>query len=104
MRMKLVVPALALALAAGTVAAVVGGGDITQTTPLGKVTFSHQLHVEKKGLQCTECHPKLYTSVAQHKPVTMQAMQKGESCGACHDGKRSFSVMGGECAKCHITQ
>jgi c(7)-type cytochrome triheme protein len=30
----------------------------------------------------------------------MKQMEKGKSCGACHDGKKAFSVKG-ECAKCH---
>jgi c(7)-type cytochrome triheme protein len=30
----------------------------------------------------------------------MKQMEKGKSCGACHDGKKAFSVKG-DCAKCH---
>ena len=29
----------------------------------------------------------------------MAEMEKGKSCGACHNGKAAFKV--GECAKCH---
>jgi c(7)-type cytochrome triheme protein len=29
----------------------------------------------------------------------MAQMEKGKSCGACHNGKGAFKV--GECAKCH---
>ena len=30
----------------------------------------------------------------------MKEMQKGKSCGACHNGKTAFSVKG-DCTKCH---
>jgi c(7)-type cytochrome triheme protein len=30
----------------------------------------------------------------------MKQMQKGKSCGSCHNGKVAFSVKG-ECIKCH---
>jgi c(7)-type cytochrome triheme protein len=62
--------------------------------------FSHAAHVEGMGQKCQECHPKLYTNAKQHKAVTMKAMQKGKSCGACHDGKKAFSVKS-DCTKCH---
>ena len=81
--------------------AVVGGGDITMKGgKAGNAIFRHDSHVSEAGLGCKECHPKLYLDVKQHKPVKMADMQKGKSCGACHDGKRAFSVKG-DCAKCH---
>jgi c(7)-type cytochrome triheme protein len=52
------------------------------------------------GQKCQECHPKLYTNAKQHKKVSMKEMQKGKSCGACHNGKIAFSVKG-DCGKCH---
>lgn len=80
--------------------AAVGGGDITMKNKGGAVVFSHDTHVEGMGLTCTECHSNLYLSVKQHKTVSMKQMQKGKSCGACHNGKKAFSVKGA-CAKCH---
>jgi c(7)-type cytochrome triheme protein len=80
--------------------ATVGGGEITMKNKGGDVLFSHAAHVSGAGKKCTTCHPKLYTDVKQHKSVTMKAMQKGKSCGACHDGKEAFSVKD-NCAKCH---
>ena len=81
--------------------AAVGGGDITLKSKGGDVVFSHDTHVEGMALACTECHDKLYLSKGQHKSVTMKQMQKGKSCGTCHNGKKAFSVKG-DCAKCHI--
>lgn len=85
---------------AGAALAVVGGGDITMMNKGGKVVFSHDLHVSEAGLNCKECHTKLYLDIKRHKKVAMKEMQKGKSCGACHNGKKAFSVKG-DCAKCH---
>lgn len=89
-----------LLLAATPALAAVGGGDITLQNKGGDVVFSHDTHVAGTGLACTDCHDKLYLNKAQHKAVTMKQMQKGKSCGACHNGKKAFSVKG-DCAKCH---
>jgi c(7)-type cytochrome triheme protein len=90
----------ALLLAATPVLAAVGGGDITLKNKGGNVIFSHDSHVEGMALACTDCHDKLYLSKGQHKTVTMKQMRSGKSCGACHNGKKAFSVKG-DCAKCH---
>ena len=91
---------IALLLFATPVLAAVGGSDVTLKNKGGTVLFSHDTHVERMALACTDCHDKLYLSKGQHKKVTMKQMQKGKSCGACHNGKKAFSVKG-ECAKCH---
>lgn len=100
MKRIVAVTACTVLMHAGAALATVGGGDITLKNTGGDVVFSHDAHVEGLGQKCGECHPKLYTNPAQHKAVTMKAMQKGKSCGACHDGKKAFSVKG-DCAKCH---
>lgn len=67
-----------------------------QTRTVGTVVFSHSKH----GTNCNECHPKLFQKKANSNHVNMKAMEKGRSCGTCHNGKRAFSVTG-DCAKCH---
>lgn len=91
---------LVLALAAAPAFATVGGGDIHQASKGGAVLFSHDVHVDSVALKCQECHPKLFLNTKQHKAVSMKAMQKGTSCGACHNGIKAFSVKG-DCNKCH---
>ncbi|MBI5442119.1 MAG: cytochrome c3 family protein [Deltaproteobacteria bacterium] len=79
----------------------VGGGDVTFKMKAAKNSvFSHEAHVEGVGLQCTECHDNVFTNSAGHKKTTMKQMQQGRSCGACHNGKKAFSVKA-DCAKCH---
>jgi c(7)-type cytochrome triheme protein len=71
--------------------------DITmKVKETGPVTFSHKKHVTANN--CALCHPKIY-DMAARKPVTMVQMEKGKSCGACHNGKEAFKTE--ECIKCH---
>lgn len=81
--------------------AVVGGGDIVfEEKSAGNVIFSHDSHVGGLGLKCTDCHDSLYVTKEKHKRVTMAQMQKGKSCGACHNGKKAFDVKA-NCSNCH---
>ena len=66
----------------------------------GKVTFSHTTHMGR--YQCSNCHTKLFSLPRGKSKVSMKAMEKGRSCGACHDGKVAFSVKA-NCATCHKT-
>lgn len=98
--MRLVLAAVTVLLFGGVAFAVVGGGSIIINNEGGETTFSHEAHVAGAGLQCQECHARLYTNVKQHISVTMKAMEQGESCGACHNGTAAFSVKE-NCASCH---
>ena len=97
--MRTILIAVALAVAA-PVAAVVGGGDVIfQVKGAKPVTFSHQMHVVDATVGCRECHPKLFLDGVRSKHVTMAQMKKGQSCGACHDGKRAPGL--DDCKTCH---
>ena len=65
----------------------------------GPVIFSHTRHL--RSMQCNSCHSSLYVT-GPNKWVGMAAMEKGSSCGACHNGRDTFAVA--ECAKCHPTK
>jgi len=62
------------------------------------VTFSHEFHTA--AFSCKECHTKVFQFKAGAKHYTMAEMEKGKSCGTCHNGKEAFSVAG-DCNKCH---
>jgi len=96
---------MVLFLAVSPAWAVVGGGDITfKVEGAASVTYSHDSHVGAAKLKCAACHPLLYKNRAQHVVVGMANMQKGKSCGACHDGKKAFSVVEPQnCEKCHVS-
>ena len=97
--MRALFVALLLGFAIPTVA-VVGGGDVRfKVKGASEAVFSHDAHVVKANLGCRECHPKLYLDTARSKRVTMAQMKKGQSCGACHDGKRAVGL--DACNTCH---
>jgi c(7)-type cytochrome triheme protein len=64
----------------------------------GEVTFSHNKHLAKVNNDCHVCHPKIITG--RDGRVTMAQMQDGKTCGACHNGKKAFTVVG-NCNTCH---
>jgi c(7)-type cytochrome triheme protein len=68
----------------------------------GKVTFSHEKHAPKNA-KCTDCHTKIFKMAkGQRSAPKMAEMEKGQSCGACHNGKTAFGVKDkADCAKCH---
>lgn len=96
---------IALLLAASSAGAVTGGGDVVfKAEGMGDSLFSHEFHVNTAKKRCSACHYAIYTNKAQHKTVGMAGMEKGKSCGACHDGKQAFSVSDKKlCEKCHIS-
>ncbi len=72
--------------------------DITyKVASTGNVKFSHTFHID--AYRCEECHTKIYRPARDNKKVSMAEMEKGKSCGACHDGKTAFAVA--NCVKCH---
>jgi c(7)-type cytochrome triheme protein len=67
-----------------------------RTKTVGQVLFDHSKH----GSECNACHPQIFKQKSNSNHASMQAMEKGRSCGACHNGKKAFSVTG-NCVTCH---
>ncbi len=69
----------------------------------GKVTYSHEKHHEKNP-KCTACHTKVFKmKKGTSGELKMAAMDKGEYCGACHNGKEAFATNDkAKCSKCHV--
>lgn len=65
---------------------------------LGNTVFSHAKHIAKNGGSCKGCHDGSIR--IKEAGVTMAQMEKGRKCGACHNGKRTFTVAG-NCDRCH---
>ena len=83
----------ALAVPPGKTVEFAGGGK-------GKVTFDGKAHAAK-GLKCNDCHTKIF-AMKKGAKLTMAAMNKGENCGACHNGTRAFSTSdASKCNECH---
>jgi c(7)-type cytochrome triheme protein len=74
-----------------------------KTTPgsPGQVTFRHATHGRTEG-GCARCHPRPFARKAGATVLVKEAMLKGETCGACHDGKQAFAVDDVDaCGRCH---
>ncbi|MDD2365013.1 MAG: cytochrome c3 family protein [Desulfuromonadaceae bacterium] len=63
----------------------------------GTVSFSHSIHREMYA--CTDCHNGVFTTGSAASRFSMGDMEKGKSCGTCHEGKTAFPVS--DCSRCH---
>lgn len=75
--------------------------DVTfKIAHFGKVTFKHNIHIGQEGIKdnCKTCHNAIF-NLRKKIRYTMADMEKGKSCGTCHNGKRAFDIK--ECIKCH---
>jgi len=63
--------------------------------------FSHWQHRVK--FKCFVCHSKEigFGMKADTTPVTMDAINDGKYCGACHKGLPAFAVGFETCTRCH---
>lgn len=88
----------------GVTASAVEVRNVTfQTKSAGKVVFSHKDHIKKSGMtnNCNACHDSIY-AIKKKVTYTMADMEKGKSCGACHNGSKAFALK--ECARCHLVK
>lgn len=69
---------------------------MTHTKTMPHVRFPHGTHT--RWLDCTNCHPKPFLPVIKGNVVPMDAVLRGEYCGACH-GRVAFSPF--ICERCH---
>lgn len=61
--------------------------------------FPHWVH--RMQYKCAACHDELFKMKAGSTPVTMDDIQAGRQCGACHNGKDAFISNFDTCARCH---
>jgi c(7)-type cytochrome triheme protein len=64
---------------------------------IGNVSFSHEFHTQM--FACDQCHPVIFNMRRSQNKITMDALNSGKYCGACHNGQSAFPSS--ECAKCH---
>ena len=63
----------------------------------GPTGFSHKVHLAASA-DCGVCHPSLFAA-GPNKRYAMKDMDKGKSCGACHNGTKAFGLAA--CVTCH---
>lgn len=112
MRSRVLLVSIALALVASSAGALAGDPlklpkDLTlpqgADSP-GPVVFSHASHVDASHPTCTTCHPRPFkmfarVTAAKTAAITHATMEKGQTCGACHNGKDAHGF--DDCASCH---
>jgi len=84
----------AIAVPPGKTVEYAGGGA-------GKAVFDGSVHANK-GLGCNDCHPSPFQMKKGSTEIKMEAVSRHKSCGACHDGTKTFKAEDkNNCAKCH---
>ncbi len=61
------------------------------------VSFNHRAHAAR--FNCSQCHPAPFRMKQGATAINMAMINKGQSCGACHNGQTAFSAQ--DCARCH---
>jgi len=72
-------------------------GRFTYTASGMKTFFDHSTHSKRNT--CRDCHPGVFVMKKGLNKMTMEDINKGLSCGVCHNGKRAFSA--DNCTACH---
>ncbi|MEW5743914.1 MAG: cytochrome c3 family protein [Nitrospirota bacterium] len=92
---------MALMLVTGSAFAVPAGKTLEWNSTAGKVVFDGKSHAEK-GIKCAECHTGVFPMKKGGTTMTMESLNKGTFCGACHNGTKAFGTNDpASCAKCH---
>jgi c(7)-type cytochrome triheme protein len=90
-------PTTLLAVPSGKSITWKGGGQ-------GTVKFEGREHAEK-GYNCESCHPSLFEKKKGSAKMTMDLLNQGKFCGACHNGKTAFGTDNPKkCHECHKTK
>lgn len=73
-----------------------------QVKATGATRFSHKVHLTAYK-DCSACHPAIFAA-GPNKHVSMAEMERGKSCGACHNNKGGKAFPLSACGKCHPTR
>lgn len=74
-------------------------GEVEGSAAFPPSVFPHWVH--RVRYRCYVCHPAPFAMELGANAVTMDAIKKGEFCGACHNGQIAFNVEFQNCARCH---
>lgn len=94
---------LVLTALSGAAFAATGGGDrLFKPKGAKPVFFSHEQHVSVRGTKCSACHYHTFQMSQESYEMNMEKLNKGQFCGICHNGERSFDVKDpANCERCH---
>ena len=69
---------------------------ISKSNFVNNVLFNHRVHSD--WIDCSTCHPAIFSDKLGENDMKMRDMSKGRYCGHCH-GKVSFKFA--DCKRCH---
>ena len=70
--------------------------EVTAFPPSIFIHWRHRIHY-----RCDACHDSLFKMEQGATLITMDLMNEGKVCGACHNGQLAFDDGFGNCARCH---
>lgn len=94
-----------LVLAGGVVYGAMGDlvferkGEATGSAAFPPAIFPHWVH--RARFRCYVCHPAPFVMQQGANDISMATINKGQFCGACHNGRTAFNVEFQTCARCH---
>jgi c(7)-type cytochrome triheme protein len=74
-------------------------GDVEGSETFPPSIFPHWVH--RARYRCYVCHPAPFAMEVGANDITMDSINKGQYCGACHNGRVAFNVEFTNCARCH---
>jgi len=74
-------------------------GDSPGSEGIAPAIFPHGVH--RVAFKCAACHDELFPMKSGSAPITMDQIQEGKSCGACHNGTIAFASSIATCSYCH---
>jgi len=66
---------------------------------MAPVIYPHWVH--RIWFDCKVCHQEYFIMNRWRNRISHRKMEKGEQCGACHNGKTAFGI-DKECERCHL--
>ena len=74
-------------------------GEVEGSGAFPPSLFPHWVH--RARYRCYVCHPAPFEMQQGANPITMDAINQGRFCGACHNGRVAFNVDFQSCNRCH---
>jgi c(7)-type cytochrome triheme protein len=74
--------------------------NVSEMKAFPPAIFPHWIH--RINYRCDVCHDDLFEMKRGVTPVSMDLMNEGKVCGACHNGKLAFPSDFKNCNRCHV--
>ncbi|MFI5395949.1 MAG: cytochrome c3 family protein [Candidatus Binatia bacterium] len=74
--------------------------DTQITEGIPSAVFPHWFH--RIRYRCFVCHPDVFPMEVTNEGITMDAINAGKACGACHNGQTAWAPSFETCTRCHV--